>query len=49
MHAHIVLSLLAGIRTEDGPALHRTHVSLDGGPGVRHVSASGQGVFVMPA
>jgi integrase len=32
MHAYIVLSLLAGIRTEEGRALHWTHVNLDGDP-----------------
>ena len=32
MHAYIVLSLLAGIRTEEARALHWTHVDLDGDP-----------------
>jgi hypothetical protein len=32
MHAYIVLSLLAGIRTEEARALHWTHVNLDGDP-----------------
>jgi integrase len=32
MHAYIVLSLLAGIRTEEARALRWTHVSLDGDP-----------------
>jgi integrase len=30
MHAYIVLSLLAGLRTEEARALHWTHVHLDG-------------------
>jgi integrase len=32
MHAYIVLSLLAGIRTEEARALHWAHVNLDGDP-----------------
>ena len=32
MHAYIVLSLLAGIRTEEASALHWAHVDLDGDP-----------------
>src|ERR1700735_2072899 len=32
MHAYIVLSLLAGIRTEEARALHWAHVDLDGDP-----------------
>jgi hypothetical protein len=32
MHAYIVTSLLAGIRTEEARALHWTHVNLDGDP-----------------
>ena len=32
MHAYIVLSLLAGIRTEEARALHWTHIDLDGDP-----------------
>jgi integrase len=32
MHAYIVLSLLAGIRTEDARALRWQHVDLDGDP-----------------
>src|ERR1700722_14456873 len=32
MHAYIVTSLLAGIRTEEARALHWTHVDLDGDP-----------------
>ena len=32
MHAYIVLSLLAGIRTEEARALHWDHVNLDGDP-----------------
>ena len=32
MHAYIVISLLAGIRTEEARALHWTHVDLDGDP-----------------
>ena len=32
MHAYIVLSLLAGIRTEEARALHWSHVNLDGDP-----------------
>ena len=32
MHAYIVLSLLAGIRTEETRALHWAHVDLDGDP-----------------
>ena len=32
MHAYIVLSLLAGIRTEEARALHWQHVNLDGDP-----------------
>jgi integrase len=32
MHAYIVLSLLAGIRTEEARALHWTHVNLNGDP-----------------
>ena len=35
MHAYIVLSLLAGIRTEEARALHWTHVNLDGDPAAR--------------
>jgi integrase len=35
MHAYIVLSLLAGIRTEEARALHRSHVDLDGDPAAR--------------
>src|SRR3984957_2795503 len=35
MHAYIVLSLLAGIRTEEARALHWTHVDLDGDPAAR--------------
>jgi integrase len=32
MHAYIVLSLLAGIRTEEARALHWAHIDLDGDP-----------------
>ena len=32
MHAYIMTSLLAGIRTEEARALHWTHVDLDGDP-----------------
>jgi len=32
MHAYIVLSLTAGIRTEEARALHWAHVNLDGDP-----------------
>jgi integrase len=32
MHAYIVLSLLAGVRTEEARALHWTHIDLDGDP-----------------
>ena len=32
MHAYIVLSLLAGIRTEEARALHWTHINLNGDP-----------------
>ncbi len=35
MHAYIVLSLLAGIRTEEARALRWTHVDLDGHPAAR--------------
>ena len=35
MHAYIVLSLLAGIRTEEARALHWAHVDLDGDPAAR--------------
>ena len=35
MHAYIVLSLLAGIRTEEARALRWTHVDLDGDPAGR--------------
>src|SRR6516165_4151817 len=35
MHAYIVLSLLAGIRTEEARALRWAHVDLDGDPAVR--------------
>ena len=35
MHAYIVLSLLAGIRTEQARALHWSHVDLDGDPAAR--------------
>ena len=35
MHAYIVLSLLAGIRTEEARALRWTHVDLDGDPAAR--------------
>ena len=32
MHAHVVLSLLAGLRTEEARALSWQHVNLDGDP-----------------
>ena len=35
MHAHIVLSLLTGIRTEEARALRWVHVDLDGDPAAR--------------
>ena len=35
MHAHIVLSLLTGIRTEEARALRWSHVDLDGDPAAR--------------
>ena len=35
MHAYIVLSLLAGIRTEEARALGWAHVDLDGDPAAR--------------
>jgi integrase len=35
IHAYIVLSLLAGIRTEEARALHWSHVDLDGDPAAR--------------
>ncbi len=35
MHAYIVLSLLAGIRTEEARALRWQHVNLDGDPAAR--------------
>ena len=35
MHAYIVLSLLAGIRTEEARALRWSHVDLDGDPAAR--------------
>ena len=35
MHAYIVLSLLAGIRTEEARALRWAHVNLDGDPAAR--------------
>jgi integrase len=35
MHAYIVLSLLAGIRTEEAQALRWSHVDLDGDPAAR--------------
>jgi hypothetical protein len=35
MHAYIVLSLLAGIRTEEARALHWAHIDLDGDPAAR--------------
>ncbi len=35
MHAYIVLSLLAGIRTEEARALRWAHVDLDGDPAAR--------------
>ena len=35
MHAYIVLSLLAGIRTEEARALRWAHVDLDGDPSAR--------------
>jgi integrase len=35
MHAYIVLSLLTGIRTEEGRALRWAHVDLDGDPAAR--------------
>jgi integrase len=35
MHAYIMLSLLAGIRTEEARALHWAHVNLDGDPAAR--------------
>jgi hypothetical protein len=35
MHAYIVLSLLAGIRTEEARALRWSHVNLDGNPAAR--------------
>jgi integrase len=35
MHAYIVLSLLAGLRTEEARALHWAHVDLDGDPEAR--------------
>jgi hypothetical protein len=45
MHAYIVTSLLAGIRTEEARALHWAHVNLDGDPAAaprsRRTSPSG--------
>ena len=35
MHAYIVLSLLAGLRTEEARALRWAHVDLDGDPAAR--------------
>jgi integrase len=35
MHAYIVLSLLAGVRTEEAQALRWAHVNLDGDPKAR--------------
>ena len=44
MHAYIVLSLLAGIRTEEARALHWAHVNLDGDPAASpaHPAARGR-------
>jgi len=36
---YIVLSLLAGIHTRDGPGLRWAHLDLDGDSGVRYVIA----------
>src|SRR5271166_2369218 len=40
MHAYIVLSLLAGIRTEEARALRWAHVDLDGDPAARPAAHS---------
>ena len=43
MHAYIVLSLLAGIRTEEARALRWAHVDLDGDPAARPAGAAARG------
>lgn len=49
MHASVVLSLPAGIRTAEARALHWAHADLDGDPGFRRVITGGQWAFVVPA